>query len=138
MATILVVDDEPDIVEIVRFRLERDGHTVVAAADGESGLARVLADEPDLIVLDVMMPGLDGFEVLRRLKREPAYAAMGAATPVLLLTARADFTARSHGWEEYANEYVTKPFNLDELARTVQNLLSRSGKIQDGAAIRAR
>jgi two-component system alkaline phosphatase synthesis response regulator PhoP len=129
MATILVVDDEPDLVEIVRFRLERDGYTVVTAADGETGLARVLADEPDLIVLDVMMPGLDGFEVLRRLRRDPAYAAVGAAMPVILLTARADFTAKAQGWEEYADEYVTKPFNADELARTVQNLLSHSGKI---------
>ena len=137
MATILVVDDEPDIVEIVRYRLERDGHTVLTAPDGESGLARVLADEPDLIVLDVMMPGLEGFEVLRRLRREPAYATVSAATPVILLTARADFTAKAQGWEEYADEYVTKPFNLDELARTVQNHLSRSGKIQDDAAIRA-
>jgi two-component system OmpR family response regulator len=76
------------------------------------------------------MPGLDGFEVLRRLRREPAYAAVGAAMPVILLTARADFTAKAQGWEEYADEYVTKPFNVDELARTVQNLLSRSGKIR--------
>ncbi len=129
MATILVVDDEPDLVEIVRYRLERDGHTVLTADDGESGLARVLADEPDLIVLDVMMPGVDGFEVLRRLKRERPFAAVGAATPVILLTARADFAAMSQGWEEYADEYMTKPFNLDELARTVQNLLSGSGKI---------
>ena len=132
MATILVVDDEPDLVEIVRYRLERDGHTVLTADDGESGLARVLADEPDLIVLDVIMPRLDGFEMLRRLKRERAYTTAGTATPVLLLTARADFAAISQGWEEYADAYMIKPFNIDELARTVQNLLSRSGKLQAG------
>ena len=125
MATILVVDNEPDLVEIVCYRLERDGYTVLTADDGESGLARVLADEPDLIVLDVMMPGLDGFEVTRRMKND----ARTATTPVILLTARADFAAMSQGWEEYADEYMTKPFNLDELVRTVQNLLSRSGKI---------
>jgi two-component system alkaline phosphatase synthesis response regulator PhoP len=130
MATILVVDDEPDLVEIVRFRLERDGHSVLTAADGESGLARVLADEPDLIVLDVMMPGWTASRYCAGSRREPAYAAVGAATPVVLLTARADFTAKAQGWEEYADEYVTKPFNVDELARTVQNLLSRSGKIR--------
>ena len=127
--TILVVDDEPDVVEIVRFRLEKDGYHVLSANDGREGLAAAIAKSPDLVVLDVMMPGLDGFEVLRRLRRDPAYAAVGAAMPVILLTARADFTAKAQGWEEYADEYVTKPFNADELARTVQNLLSHSGKI---------
>ena len=129
-ARILIVDDQVANIQVLEGLLRRMGlanvHSLTSGRDALEGCG---SWQPDLILLDLHMPEVDGFEVLRRLTREPAYAAMGAATPVILLTARADFTARSHGWEEYANEYVTKPFNLDELARTVQNLLSRSGKI---------
>ena len=126
MATILVVDDEPDLVELVRFRLERDGHTIISAADGPTGLMAALDRHPDLVILDVMMPGLDGFEVVRRMKND----ARTANTPVILLTARADFGSVAQGWNMDVDNYVTKPFAVDELAQTVQNVLAYRGKIQ--------
>ena len=125
MATILVVDDEPDVVEIVRFRLERDGHTIISAADGPTGLVSALTRRPDLVILDVMMPGMDGFEVLRRLKADARTAEM----PVIMLTARADFSSVAKGWSMDVDNYVTKPFDVDELAETVKNVLTFRGKL---------
>jgi CheY-like chemotaxis protein len=130
MATILVVDDEPDVVEIVRVRLERDGHTLIGVTNGPAALTNALTRFPDLIVLDLMMPGMDGFEVLRQLKGNPHTA----KTPVILLTARADYSAKAQAWEMYADHYVTKPFDLDVLAQTVQNALAGPGKIGPGPA----
>lgn len=125
MAAILVVDDEPDLVEIVRFRLERDGHTVISAADGTTGLMSAFTHNPDLVILDVMMPGIDGFEVLRRMKNDPRTA----HTPVIMLTAKADFSSVAKGWNMDVDNYVTKPFDVDELAETVRNVLTYRGKI---------
>ena len=125
MATILVVDDEPDVVEIVRFRLERDGHTVISAADGPTGLVTVFTRNPDLVILDVMMPGIDGFEVLQRMKND----ARTSHTPVIMLTAKADFSSVAKGWNMDVDNYVTKPFEVDELAETVRNVLTYRGKI---------
>lgn len=126
MAKILVVDDEPDIVDIIRFYLQTNGYAVVCAADGPAALARVFADTPDLILLDVRMPGMSGFEVLQQLKAD----ARTAQTPVILLTARADMPAVTQGWNLGADNYVTKPFDLNELARIVQNVLAFRGKIR--------
>jgi len=125
MATILVVDDEPDVVEIVRFRLERDGHTIVSAADGPTGLVTAFTRSPDLVILDVMMPGIDGFEVLRRMKNDPRTA----HTPVIMLTAKADFSSVAQGWNMDVDNYVTKPFEVDELSNIVKNVLTYRGKI---------
>ncbi len=125
MATILVVDDEPDVVEIVRFCLEREGHAVVSAADGPTGLVVAFTRAPDLVILDVMMPGMDGFEVLRRMKND----ARTAQTPVILLTAKADFSSVATGWNMDVDNYVTKPFEVDELAETVRNVLAFRGKV---------
>ena len=125
MATILVVDDEPDVVEIVRFRLERDGHTIISAADGPTGLVTAFTRHPDLVILDVMMPGIDGFEVLRRMKND----ARTSHTPVIMLTAKADFSSVAKGWNMDVDNYVTKPFEVDELAETVKNVLTYRGKL---------
>ena len=125
MAAILVVDDEPDVVEIVRVRLEREGHSVASAADGPTGLMSAFVRQPDLVILDVMMPGIDGFEVLRRMKND----ARTARTPVILLTARTDFSSVARGWNMDVDNYVTKPFEVDELAETVRNVLTYRGKI---------
>ena len=125
MATILVVDDEPDVVEIVRFRLERDGHTILSAGDGPMGLVSAYTRHPDLIILDVMMPGIDGFEVLRRMKND----SRTAHTPVIMLTAKADFSSIAKGWNMDVDNYVTKPFNVDELSETVKNVLVFRGKV---------
>lgn len=126
MATILVVDDEPDIVTIVRHRLEIEGYTVLTAPDGQTGLMLAFTRQPDLVILDVMMPNVDGFEVLRRMKND----GRNAGTPVIMLTAKADYASRAQAWEEYAGEYLTKPFSPDELARTVKSMLERQGDVE--------
>lgn len=125
MATILVVDDEPDVAEIVRFRLERDGHTIITAADGQTGLMTALTRAPDLVMLDVMMPGIDGFEVLRRMKNDERTV----DTPVIMLTAKSDFPSVAQGWNMDVDNYVTKPFDVNELAKIVSDVLSYRGKI---------
>ena len=125
MATILVVDDEPDVVEIVRFRLEKDGHILISAADGPTGLVTAFTRHPDLVILDVMMPGIDGFEVLNRLKND----ARTSRTPVILLTAKADFSSIAKGWNMDVDNYITKPFDVNELATIVKDVLTYCGKI---------
>ena len=126
MARILVVDDEPDVVEIVRIRLEQDGHTILTAHDGREGLQSIFENKPDLIILDVMMPGIDGFEVAYQMKNNP----LTVNTPIIMLTARADFGSIAKGWNLDVDNYVTKPFKLDELADTVKNVLIYRGKLQ--------
>jgi DNA-binding response OmpR family regulator len=123
--TILVVDDEPDLIEIVRFRLEKDGYKVLSAGDGRAGLAAAIEKSPDLVVLDVMMPGLDGFEVLFQMKNNPKTK----DTPVVMLTAKTDMSSISKGWGMDVDNYVTKPFNVDDLAKTVKNVLVFRGKL---------
>ena len=123
--TILVVDDEPDLIEIVRFRLEKEGYKVLSAGDGRAGLAAAIEKSPDLVVLDVMMPGLDGFEVLFQMKNNPKTK----DTPVVMLTAKTDMSSISKGWGMDVDNYVTKPFNVDELAKTVKNVLVFRGKL---------
>lgn len=126
MATILVVDDEPDVIEVVSVTLEKAGHSVLSAPDGQTGLMLTLTRQPDLVILDVMMPGIDGFEVLRRMKSEPRMTNI----PVVMLTARTDYSAKATAWEEYAQTYVTKPFDLDELAKAVGSLLESRKQVQ--------
>lgn len=116
---ILVVDDEPAIVRLIRAELLSDGFAVIDASHGEEALARVEADRPDLIVLDLMMPGIDGFEVLRRLR---AYGRV----PVILLTARSGDADKLRGLENGADDYLTKPFNPAELAARIRAVLRRT------------
>lgn len=125
MATILVVDDEPDVVEIVRFRLAQEGHTILTANDGPTGLSLAINHSPDLAILDVMMPGFDGFEVLFQMKNNPRTV----NTAVIMLTAKTDLSSISKGWGMDVDNYVTKPFNVDELAKTVKNVLIFRGKL---------
>jgi DNA-binding response OmpR family regulator len=119
--TVLVVDDEQDILDLVRFRLEHDGYRVITASDGERGLALARAERPDLCILDVMMPKLTGLEVLAQLRAEPATA----DTPVILLTSRGQDADVDRGFELGAQDYVTKPFSPQELRRRVHAQLSR-------------
>lgn len=116
---IMVVDDEPAIVRLVKLRLEADHHSVITASSGEEALERLDADRPDLIVLDLMMPGIDGFETLRRIR-------MDSSVPVLMLTARARDVDRLRGFQSGADDYVTKPFNPEELAARVTAILRRT------------
>jgi two-component system OmpR family response regulator len=120
MSRILVVDDEPRIVDVVRAYLEREGHAVDVAHDGEAALASARATPPDVIVLDVMLPGRTGFDVLRALRAE------GEDGPaVILLTARDDVIDRVAGLELGADDYVTKPFEPRELVARVGAVLRR-------------
>jgi DNA-binding response OmpR family regulator len=119
--TILVADDEQDILDLVRFRLQRDGYRVVTAQDGQAALDVARAEQPALCVLDVMMPKLSGLEVLTALRADDALA----GTRVILLTARGQDGDVDRGFELGADDYVTKPFSPQELRRRVQAQLSR-------------
>ncbi len=117
---ILVVEDERNIVDILVFNLRREGYETLEAGDGETGLRIALEQDPDLILLDLMLPRLDGFEVCRRLREE------GRATPVLMLTAREEETDKVRGLELGADDYITKPFSMRELLARVKANIRRT------------
>jgi two-component system alkaline phosphatase synthesis response regulator PhoP len=119
MKTILVVDDERNIVELVRLYLEKEGFAVVAAADGEQALAQFERTDPDLVVLDLMLPKMDGFEVCRQLRHR-------SDVPILMLTARSEDVDAIVGLELGADDYVTKPFNPRALVARVKAILRRT------------
>ena len=118
---ILIADDEPEAVELVAFNLKQAGYEVVTAADGEEALKKAKAQLPALLVLDVMMPELDGLEVCRMLRRDPATAAI----PIIMLTAKAAEIDRVLGLELGADDYLTKPFSPRELVLRVKKILER-------------
>jgi phosphate regulon transcriptional regulator PhoB len=122
--TVLVVDDERDIVELVRYHLEKDGFRCLVATDGPSALRLCREAGPDVLVLDRMLPGLDGLEITRQLRRDPATARL----PIIMLTARADEVDRVVGLEVGADDYVVKPFSPRELVARVRALLRRTGE----------
>ena len=126
---ILVVEDEPDMAELVAFKLKRAGFQTVVSHDGLSGLERAWAEEPDLIILDLMLPGKDGFAVFRDLRRD----SRTSQTPVIMLTARAQTEDRIKGLQEGADDYLTKPFSPKELILRVQSVLRRSDKVPRSA-----
>ena len=119
--TILVADDEEDIRELVSYRLSRSGYEVIGAEDGQDALERAREQVPDLMVLDVMMPRLDGYELTRRLRAEESLRSV----PVILLTARSQESDVSRGFEVGADDYLKKPFNPDELVARVRAVLGR-------------
>ena len=118
---ILVVDDEPDAIELIRFNLKASGYEVLTAEDGEEALAKARKFSPDMILLDVMLPEIDGLEVCKILRRDPATASL----PIIMLTAKASEIDRVLGLEFGAEDYVTKPFSPRELMLRVRNLLKR-------------
>jgi two-component system, OmpR family, alkaline phosphatase synthesis response regulator PhoP len=120
---ILVVDDEPDLVETVRYSLEMEGYQVLVAHNGEDGLNQARKDSPDLIILDLMLPKLDGYKVCRLLKFDERYKHI----PVLMLTAKTQEKDRLLGKETGADEYMTKPFDIDKLLEKVKFYLSKTG-----------
>jgi DNA-binding response OmpR family regulator len=116
---LLIADDDEDILELLAFRLERAGYEVVRARHGEEALRLALEHMPSLAVLDVMMPGLDGYEVTRRLRSDPRTIAM----PVILLTARAQASDISRGMAAGADDHIKKPFNARDLKERIERLL---------------
>jgi DNA-binding response OmpR family regulator len=119
---VLVVDDDPTVSDVVRRYLERAGLAVTLAADGPAGLRAYLAERPDLVVLDLMLPGLDGLEVCRRLRSRPD------EVPIVMLTALGEEADRVLGLQLGADDYVTKPFSPRELVLRVQSVLRRAGR----------
>lgn len=121
MTRILVVEDSPDLALGLRNNLEIEGYDVDVAEDGPSGLERAIADRPDLIILDLMLPGMDGYRVLHELRHA------GVDAPVLILTARGEETDKVRGFRVGADDYVTKPFGVLELLARIDALLRRAG-----------
>ncbi|MET9494527.1 response regulator transcription factor [Streptomyces sp. NPDC006552] len=129
-ARVLVVDDDPTVAEVVTGYLERAGHVVDRADDGPAALALAAAHRPDLVVLDLMLPGMDGLEVCRRIRAH-------GPVPVIMLTARGEEEDRVLGLEVGADDYVTKPFSPRELVLRVQSVLRRARPAADGHPVRA-
>lgn len=126
---ILVVDDEPDALELIDFNLKAAGYDVVTAADGDEGLKKARASLPALILLDVMLPEIDGMELCKLLKRDPATGAI----PIIMLTAKSAEIDRVLGLELGADDYVTKPFSPRELVLRVKGLLRRGRPTEEKA-----
>ena len=118
---ILVVDDEPDALELIQYNMKTAGYDVVTAADGEEALKKARSSNPSLVILDVMLPEVDGLEVCKSLRRDPVTAAI----PIIMLTAKAAEIDRVLGLELGADDYLTKPFSPRELVLRVKSLLRR-------------
>ena len=128
-STVLILEDDPHTVEVVQLYLRRDGHHVLSATDGIAGLSLAREAQPDLIILDLMLPGMDGLEICRILRQE-------SDVPIVMLTARADEEDRLAGLDLGADDYVTKPFSPRELAARIRAVLRRSARdeLEGGAA----
>ena len=125
-STVLIVEDDPDTVNLVGLYLRRDGHKVLSARDGLSGLRLAREAKPDVIVLDLMLPRLDGMEICRTLREE-------TSTPIIMLTARVEEDDRLAGLDLGADDYVTKPFSPKELAARVRAVLRRAARDESDA-----
>ena len=123
---ILIVEDDPDTVRLVRLYLERDGHSVIEAGDGIDGLNLALTESPRLVVLDMMLPGMDGLAVCERLRAE-------SDVPIIMLTARVDESDRLTGLDSGADDYVTKPFSPRELAARIRAVLRRTAPKEESS-----
>ena len=119
MKKILIVDDEPDIIEIIQFMLEANGYECITATDGEEGLKLAKEASPDLIILDIMMPKMNGYKISRLLKFDAKYKDI----PIFMLTARSQDSDKAIGEESGANEYITKPFQVDYIVQKVKSYL---------------
>ena len=124
MGKILIVEDEANIRQLVRYNLEKEGFQVMEAADGLQGLRTAQREKPDLVLLDLMLPGMDGLEVCRTLKGAPVTAAL----PIIMLTAKGEEVDKIIGLELGADDYMTKPFSPRELTARIKAVLRRSQK----------
>jgi two-component system phosphate regulon response regulator PhoB len=130
-ASVLVVDDEEDILEVVRYNLVKDGYSVTCAASGEEALREIRAHKPDVVVLDVMLPGLDGLDVCRKVKASPETANV----PIIMLTARSEEVDMVTGLEIGADDYVTKPFSPRVLLARVKAVLRRKESAEEEPSV---
>ncbi len=126
--TVLVIEDEPDIRTLIKMHLHKDGYAVVDAPDGETGLRLFAARKPQLVLLDLMLPGMDGVAVCRKIRQHPELK----NTPVLMLTARGEESDIVLGLESGADDYIVKPFSNRVLLARIRSLLRRSGFSVDG------
>lgn len=126
MTRVLVIEDSSDLAQGLRYNLELEGYAVKVAEDGNTGLSLTREWEPDLVILDLMLPGLDGYQVLRSMRAD------GRKTPVLILSARGEEADKVRGFQLDADQYVTKPFGLIELLERVKSLLRRTRARAEG------
>lgn len=131
MTRVLVVEDSNDLAQGLRYNLELEGYTVKVADDGNAGLSLAREWDPDLVILDLMLPGIDGYQVLRSLRAD------GRRTPVLILSARGEEADKVRGFQLDADQYVTKPFGLIELLERVKSLLRRNRARTDATDLAA-
>ena len=122
MENILIVEDEIDIAQLILFNLERAGYSVEIAHDGREGLEKILKDQPDLVILDLMLPKVNGYQVLKEMQRDTR----SHSIPVMMLTAKSQIDDRIKGLEMGADDYLTKPFSPKELVLRVQSILKRN------------
>lgn len=128
--TILLVDDEPQLIRLVRVNLESTGNRVLVALDAASALEKISREEPDLIILDIMLPGVDGYELCRRIREF-------STIPIIMLTAKVEDTDKVKGLKLGADDYLTKPFNVQELLARIEAVLRRSGAAEDTGSPRS-
>src|SRR5512142_31525 len=126
---ILIIDDDLDTLRLVGLMLQRQGYQISAATNGQQGLEKAFEEDPDLILLDVMMPDMDGYEVARRLRQNPSTV----ETPILMFTAKSQLDDKVIGFEVGANDYLTKPTHPSELQARVKALLARAHEKKDVA-----
>jgi two-component system OmpR family response regulator len=124
--TILIIDDDPDFDEFLTIMLGLEGYSVTSAYDGETGIAAAKNQRPDLILLDIMMPDVDGYEVCRRLLRE-----MPTAPPIVFVTARASEADRNRAMEAGASDYLSKPFEFEDLLSRINSRLVEATDVQN-------
>jgi two-component system alkaline phosphatase synthesis response regulator PhoP len=125
-AKILIVDDDPFLLRLVEYLLGKEGYEIVTATEGEEALKKVETEKPDLVILDVMLPGIDGLEVCRRLRSQPETAAL----PVVMLSARSSVSDRIAGLEAGTNEYLGKPSDARQVVACVADLLERARRVR--------
>ena len=123
---ILVIEDEPDILEVMQYNLEREGYKVVSCRNGEQGLSRIRTDNPDLVILDLMLPGMDGIDVCRAIRLE-------SGVPIVMLTAKSDTVDVVVGLESGADDYIVKPFKPKELVARIRARVRRYDDAGSGA-----
>lgn len=126
---VLVIDDEKDLLELVRYNLEKEGYKIKTADNGESGLEAAAREMPDIVIVDLMLPGIDGLDVCRRLRADQRTA----RTPIIMLTAKSTETDRVVGLEMGADDYIAKPFSPRELAARIKAVLRRVSSQRDPA-----